>query len=352
MKVPAPVVCARLLAIRSFKKPGECVHNHRRGRVPVCAVMLVAASLWTFGVCAGDFPVKSLRIVVGFSAGSATDLVARMLAQELTRHAGQPVLVENRTGASGTIATERVAASAADGCTLLLMVAADTVHPAMRGRLPYDLERDFAPVSLLVTGPLVLAVHPSLPARNVKELLALALSSPGKMRFGSSGAGSRAHFAGELLQMMGKVNLVHVPYKGSTDTVLATSSGQIEVCFPSVTALLPFLDAGKLAALAVTAAKRASSLPGLPTLHESGLPGYDIVSWYGVSAPAGVPKDVITRLNALVIRSLSNRDMIAAFDKQGLEVQTNSPAQFSAFIGNEMRQNAKLVKLAGLKSDH
>jgi tripartite-type tricarboxylate transporter receptor subunit TctC len=312
--------------------------------------IVALVSLSAFDAPAQGYPTRPIRMLVGFAAGGSTDVTARAVAQKLSETLGQPMVVENRAGASGAIATERVAVSPADGYTLLMMSISDTVLPALRA-LPYDLERDLAPVSLVTILPLVLVAHPSVPARNVKELIALARSRPGKLSYGSSGVGSASHLPGELFNLMAGVRLVHVPYKGGAESVIGAASGQVDMCFASITAVLPLLANGKLRALAVTSAKRASSVPSLPTFDESGLPGYDRSGWNGMLAPAGVTKDIIARLNAVIGKVVNTPGMRESFIKQGFEPQTNTPEQFLAFIHHEIIQNAKLIKSTGAKAE-
>jgi tripartite-type tricarboxylate transporter receptor subunit TctC len=290
-------------------------------------------------------------MVVGYVPGGAVDFTARLLAQKLSESLGQQVVVENRAGAATAIATERVATSPPDGYTLLLIPTSTAVQSALRNNLPYDLKRDLAPVSLVSIGPFVLVVHPSLPARNVKEFIALARSQPGKLDYGSPGVGSANHLVGELFDLQAKVKLVHVPYKGSGEAVIAAASGQTPVSFPSVSGALPLLATGKLRPLAVTSAKRVSSLPSVTTLDESGLPGFDYFAWYGVSAPAGAPKDIIMRLNAVLGRIVQMSDVKEALNKQGLEPQSSTPEQFAAVISREIEQTVKLIQLTGLKAE-
>lgn len=310
-----------------------------------CAVLSIADSP------AQNYPVKPIRLFVGFTAGAAPNVIARTIGPGLSENLGQSVVVENRGGAGGSIATEMVAKSPADGYTLLMMAAADTLQPALRPKLPYDLERDFAPVSMVVTGTAVLTIHPSVPARNVRELIALARSHPGKLNYGSSGVGSSSHLMGELFNLMAEVKISHVPYKGSVDSAIATATGQIEISFPSIASVGSFLDAGKLRALAVTSAKRNSLMPSLPTISESGLPGYDRSTWFGVVAPAGVPRDIITRLNAVIGKVVNIPEIKASLGKQGLDPQPNTPEQFAAFIRGEIAQNAKVIKFSGAKTE-
>jgi tripartite-type tricarboxylate transporter receptor subunit TctC len=310
----------------------------------------VAASLLAcFDASAQSYPVKPIRIVVGFAAGSGTDTVARILAQKLSEELGQQVIVENRTGAGGAIATERVATSTPDGYALLLVTAADTAQPAVRAKLPYNLERDFAPVSLVATGPYVLVVHPSVPARDVKGLVALARSQPGKLTYGSSGIGSSSFFAGELLKTMAKVDIVHVSYKGSSLVVVDNAGGNIALSFPGITAAQPMVTAAKLRPLGVTGLKRAALMPATPTIDESGLPGFNKVGWYGISAPAGTAKSTVSQLNAAIVKAGNSAEMKQALGRQGLELQTNTPEQFAASIGREVANNAELARKIGLK---
>ncbi len=298
---------------------------------------------------AQSYPVKPIRMVAGQAPGGSTDVTARIVAQKLSEHLGQPVIVENRTGAAGAIAAETVAKSPADGYNLLVLVNGHTVLPALRSKLSYDLARDFAPVSLMAIGTAVLVVHPSVPARSVQELIALARSQPGKLNYGSSGVGGTTHLMGELFSLMTKVSMTHVPYKGSAESAIATTAGQIDIGFLDITVTLPLVKTGKLRALAVTTLKRASLMPSIPTLDESGLPGYDYAGWYGLLAPAGVRKDIIAQLNAAIDKVVNTPEIKALLIKQGLEPQTNTPEQFAAFIRGTLAKNAKLVTLAGLK---
>lgn len=317
----------------------------------LCAAIAACAELVVFDALAQGYPVKPIRLVVGYPPGGGTDVTARVVAQKVSENLGQTMLVENRPGANGAIAAERVAVSPADGYTLLLMSSNDAVLPALRAKLPFDLERDFAPVSLLTIGPMVLAVHPSVPARNIKELISLARSQPGKLSFASSGVGGTPHLAGELFNLMAKVRLVHVPYKGGADAVVATASGQVDMSFASVTSALPLIKVGKLKALAVTSATRVSSAPSIPTVNESGLPGYDRSSWYGIAAPAAVPKDIIARLNAEIGKAVNTPEMKESLNKQGLEPQTNTSEQFVALVHKEIADSARLIKLTGAKAE-
>jgi tripartite-type tricarboxylate transporter receptor subunit TctC len=300
---------------------------------------------------AQTYPVKPVRLIVGYTSGGGADTTARLVAQRLSELLGRQMVVENRPGASGTIATERVATAPPDGYTLLLMTTGDTVQPALRSKLPYDLQRDLAPVSQLTTAPFALTTHPAVPARNIKELVALARVHPGKLSFGSSGVGASPHLAAELFKSMAAINMMHVPYKGGTDAIMAMISGQIDMSFTTVTAALPLLGVGKLKALAVTTGRRASMLPAVPTMSESGVSGYSYSVWYGVLTPAATPADVIGRLNAAIVKAVDTPETREALQKQGLEPQTNTPNEFAAFIRGEIAQNAKLIRLAEVKPE-
>ena len=306
--------------------------------VPLCAI-------------AQGYPDKSVRMLVGYTAGGATDFTARAVAQRLTELLGQQFIVVNVPGASGSIATSRLAASPPDGYTLSLVTGADTIQVSLRSKLPYDLERDTAPVSLIASGAYALVVHPSVPARNVKELVALAKAHPRKLSYGSAGIGNSSHLAGELFNLLAGVSTVHVPYKGAAESVVAAASGETDFSYPSVSATLPLMNAGRLKVLAVTSIKRAAVLPSVPTIAESGLPGYQSSSWYGVSAPAGVSKEIVARLNGAIVKAVNTPVMKEALARQGLEMQTSSPAEFGALIHSEIGKNARLIKQAGVKPE-
>jgi tripartite-type tricarboxylate transporter receptor subunit TctC len=294
---------------------------------------------------------KQVRLLVGFAPGGASDVTARMIAPKLSEALGIPFIVENRGGAGGMIATEAVSKSAADGSNLLLMPAADAVQPALRGKLPYDLERDFVPVSRIVSGPWFLVVHPSVPARTVGQLVALARAQPGKLNYATSGVGSSAHLSTLVFSSLAGVSAVHVPYKGVSDGVTATAAGQVDMIFASIPASRPLLAAKKIRVLGVSTRERTALAPDVPTLHDSGVHGYDRSGWYGILAPAGVPRDYVTRLNAIIGKVAETPQMKEAFNRQGLEPATTTPEEFGRFIRAEIAQNIKVVKAAGIKLD-
>ena len=311
---------------------------------------LVALAAVVNGASAQNFP-KQVRIMVGFAAGGASDITARMIAPKLAEALGTPFIVENRGGSGGLIATEAVSKAPADGSTLLLMPAADAVQPAIRSKLPYDLERDFTPVSRIVTGPWFLVVHPSVPAKSVKELVALARAQPGKLNYATSGVGSSAHLSALVFAALAGVNIVHVPYKGTSDGVTATAAGETDMIFASIPASKPLLAAKKIRVLGVSTKERTQLAPEMPTLHEAGVPGYDRSGWYGIIAPAGVPRELIARLNATIAKVADTKEMKEAFNRQGLEVATTTPEEFGRFIKSEVAQNVKVVKAAGIRVD-
>jgi tripartite-type tricarboxylate transporter receptor subunit TctC len=325
-------------------------------RIPACAGMTAAfAACIAFGfapaVSAQHYPVKPVRMLVGFAAGGGTDTAARMVATELSKSLGQPVVVENRPGSGGIIATETVAKAPPDGYTLLMMAAADSIQPAMRQKLSYQLPKDFSPISLVVSGAFVLVVHPSVPAKNIRELIAVARAQPGKLNYATSGIGSSAHMAAELMNSLANVKTVHVPYKGVSQAVVGVASGEADFVFASVTSAQSLIDAGRLRAIAMSTAKRSALMPNMPTLNEGGVHGYDRTGWYGVMGPGGMPRDIVNRLNAAIVKAVNTPEMKAAFFKQGLETDTNTPEQFTEMIRREVEQNVKLAKTAGIRPE-
>ena len=311
---------------------------------------LLCGPLFAGCVLAQVYPSKTVRIFVGFAAGGGTDTAARMVAQKLSESLGQPVIVENRPGSGGIIATDLVAKSPADGYALLMMAAADSIQPAMRVKMPFELPKDFSPITLVVTGAFVLVIHPSVPVKNVRELIALAKTRPGQLNYATSGAGSSAHLAAELMNSLANIKTAHVPYKGVSQGVVGVAAGEADMIFASVTAAQALIEAGRLRPIAMSTAKRSALMPNMPTLNESGVPGYDRTGWYGMMGPAGIPADVVAKLNAAIVRAVNAPNAKALFFKQGLEVETNSPEQFTEMIRREVEQNIKLARAAGIKA--
>ncbi len=297
------------------------------------------------------YPVKPIRMLVGLAAGGATDTTARLVAQKMGESLGQPVTVENVVGASGQLAGQRLLSAPADGYTLIMVAASAAVHPALSSKIPYDLLRDFAPISLVTIGTYVLVVPATLKARSVGELIAMAKAQPNKHTYGSDGVGSALHLSGELLKSMAGIELVHVPYKGGAAAATATATGEVDMSFVSINSAIPFLNSGRVIPLAMSHDKRSILMPNIPTLDESGLKGYDRLGWYGLMTKAGVPRDIIMKVHSVVVSATNTNEIKSVLQKQGLEPATNTPEEFAAFIRKELDVNARLVKAAGIKPE-
>jgi tripartite-type tricarboxylate transporter receptor subunit TctC len=300
---------------------------------------------------AQPYPAKTIRIVVPLAAGGPGDVLTRAIGQKLAEQTGQSVVIDNRPGANTNVGTEFVAKAAADGYTLLASGNPLTTNPALYPVLPYDPIRDFAPVTLFGLTPLILVVHPSLPVKSTKELIALARAKPGQLNYGSAGNGSALHLAGEMLNSGAQIRLQHVPYKGVTNAFSDLLGGQISIMFPGAPIALPQVRAGKLRALGVTSAKRSAAVPELAPMQESGLPGYDVSVWYGVLAPAGTPAAAITRLHTEIGRIMQLADIKERWATLGAEPLQSTPAEFAAFLKADVVKWAKVVREAGVKID-
>jgi tripartite-type tricarboxylate transporter receptor subunit TctC len=297
-----------------------------------------------------DFPRRPIRLVVGFAPGGPTDLLARTLGQKLTEGLGQQVVVDNRPGANGIIASELVAKTVADGHTLIMATASHAINPSLY-KLPFDPVNNFAPVSLAATGAYVLVVHPSLPAKSLKDLIVLARSRPGQLNFGSGGTGTAPHLAIEMLKSMARIDMIHVPYKGGAPAMTDLLGGQLAMIFNDQLTTLPYVRSGKFRALAVSSTKRSSALPEIPTVAESGLPGYEVIGWYGVLAPAGTSAQIINRLYGEVVRIVHLPETRERLLSLGTEPFTNTPAQFATFIKADIAKWAQVIKDANIKAD-
>jgi len=296
------------------------------------------------------WPAKPIKIMVPYPAGGGADLLARALSQRLAEALGQPVLVENRAGANGAIGTDAVAKAAPDGYTLLLgNVGPNAIAQALYPKLPYHCVKDFAPIGQIGTTAHVLAVHPSVPAKNVQELIALAKSSPGKLAYASTGIGGSPHLAAELFDLMAGVKMHHVPYKGATPANADLIGGQVALSFNTLPPLLAQVKAGKVRALAVTTARRAHTMPDLPTIAESALPGYDVSTWYGLLAPAATPREIVLRVNTELNRIVQDPEMKAQLAAKGFEVESGTPEQFGSLISTEVEKWTKVVKAANVR---
>ena len=296
------------------------------------------------------YPSKSIRWVVPFPPGGGNDTIARLVGQHLTTALGQQVLIDNRPGAAGALGAQVAATAAADGYTIFLAgVGSHGLNPNLRNKLPYDAIKDFDAISLIASAPLLVVVHPSLPVRNVKELIALAKAKPGVINYASNGAGGSSHMAVELFDMLAGTKMTHVPYKGLTPALTELLSGEVQVMFSSAVAMLPQVKAGKLRAIAMTGAKRSAAIPDVPTVAESGLKGYETGSWYGVVAPAGTPKYAIDKLATEVIRITKSPAITNKLVEEAVIPVGSSPAEFGAYIKSEIARWGKVIKQAGLK---
>ena len=319
----------------------------KRHTIPVAA--MIAASFATFPVTGQTYPAKAVRIIVPYAAGGNTDITARAVGSRLRAVFHQQVNVDNRPGGGTNIGSELAARAAPDGYTLFMGGASNAINMTLYARPPYDTLRDFAPISLCVKGANVLSVHPSLPARNLRQLIALAKARPGQLNFASSGIGSSNQMAGELFKMMAGVMIVHVPYKGNAPAIVDTLAGNVEMMFSGVPALLPHLHSGRLRAIAIGSLERFSALPDVPTFNESGLRGYETSTWFGLMAPIKTPKDIVARLNMEVDRIIKSPDLQTRFIRDGLVPIGGTQKEFEKFIRAEIKKYAKVIRAAGLK---
>jgi tripartite-type tricarboxylate transporter receptor subunit TctC len=301
---------------------------------------------------AQSYPNRTIRLVVPFPAAGTTDILARAVAQKLTEALGQAVVVDNRPGAAGNIGSDIVAKSAPDGYTLLMgTVGTHAINPSLYSKMPYDHVKDFVPVVLVAGVPNVLVVNPALPVNSVADLIKLAKDKPGQINFASSGSGTSIHLSGELFKTMAGVDMTHVPYKGSSPALTDLIGGQVQIMFDNLPSALPQIKGGKLRAVAVTSLKRAPALPDVPTINESGVPGFEASSWFGMLAPAGTPAPIVARINAEVNKWLQSADAREKLLSQGAEAAGGPPERFAAHIRAESEKWAKVVKASGAKVD-
>jgi tripartite-type tricarboxylate transporter receptor subunit TctC len=311
----------------------------------VAALVLVPAF-----VSAQSYPSRAITMVSLSGAGSGPDVLIRAVGQKLTEAWRQPVIIENKPSAGGVVGSEQVARSAPDGYTLLVHTAAHTIAPSMY-KLPYDTLHDFAPVTRLANAPNTIAVHPTLPVKNVKELIALAKARPGAISYSSSGSGTPAHLSGELFKATAKVDLLHVPYRGSPASMTGLLSGETSIMFAPIALALPHAKSGRLRLLGITTATRSKIAPELPTIAESGLPGYEVAQWYGIQAPRNTPKDVIAKLNAEIGKILAMPSIVERYQAQGAEPAPSTPEALEAYVRSEMTKWAGVVKGSGATRD-
>jgi tripartite-type tricarboxylate transporter receptor subunit TctC len=316
------------------------------------AALIVVAALAASASAQTAYPAKPIQLVVPFAPGGATDIVARLVGQKLAERLGRPVVVDNRPGAGGNVGAAIVAKAPADGHVLFLgTIATHAINQSLYARLGHDPVRDFAPVSLLTSVPLVLVVPADLPARSVKDLVALAKARPGALNYASPGAGTALHLAGELFKSLAGVDVMHVPYKGSAPAITDLLGGRVSLMFDTTLSALPHVKAGKLRALGVTTARRSAALPELPTVAESGLPGFDVSAWNGILVPAGTPREIVARLATEVAAIMKLADVRERLAGQGAEAIGSTPEEFAAHIAAETAKWAKVVRASGARVD-
>jgi tripartite-type tricarboxylate transporter receptor subunit TctC len=313
-------------------------------------LVLLGCAAWVSYASAQTYPLKPIRIVAPFAPGSTIDIIGRIIAPKLAEAMGQPVLVENRPGAGGMIGMDAVAKAAPDGHMLVIGALGPlAMNPALYPKTPFDPVRDFAAVTLLATGPVVIAVHPSVPAKTVKDLVELAKKNPGKLNFGSPGVGTSPHLTGELFKLLTGTNIVHVPYKGNAEALTDLIGGQVGIVFTGVPPVVPLAKAGRVRLIATTGRQRIPGLPNVPTMAEAGLPGAQVLIWYGVVAPSATPKDVIVRLNREITRIMAMPDIREKFSQQGIDPETSTPEQFAKLIREEYARWTKVIRTSGIK---
>jgi len=316
-------------------------------------VILACAAVVVSSVAeAQTYPVKGVRIIVPFPAGGATDIMARLVAQRLSEMWGQQVIVDNRGGAAGTIGSDLAAKSAPDGYTILVGTSSThAIAQSLYAKLPYDSVKDFAPVTGLATSTIVLSTHPSVPAKSVRELIALAKAQPNALSFASSGSGGVSHLVAEMFKSQAGIQMLHVPYKGDTQALADLVGGQVSLEFGTALSFIPHIQAGKLKALAVTSLARSPVMSDVPTVAESGLKGFEALQWYGLFAPAGTPREIVARINADTVKTLRTNDMKERLAKLASDVVANTPDEFAAFQKSEINKWAQVVKQSGARID-
>jgi tripartite-type tricarboxylate transporter receptor subunit TctC len=313
-----------------------------------CAGLLAGTAV---AQAADAWPSKAITLIVPFAAGGTTDILARIVGQKLSIALGQPVVIDNKAGAGGTLGAAVAARAPADGSTFFMATIAHAIAPGLYKSLPYDFTRDLVPVGLVASTPNVLIVHPSIPAKDVKELIAYVKANPGKVNFGSAGSGSTEHLAGELFRSMTGTQITHVPYKGGAPMMTDLIAGQIQMALETSPSAAPHVRGGKVRALAVTSAKRSPAYPGVPTLSEAGVPGYEMTTWFALMAPHGTPAPIVERMHKELQAVLQAQDVEARFADQGATAGDMAPAQLEGFIRDETAKWAKIVKESGAKVD-
>ena len=317
----------------------------------ICLLSTLSVQAQTVPHSAGSYPNKPVRIVVPYPPGGPTDIVARVVFQQVSASTGQPFVIENRAGAGGNIGAEAVARSPADGYTLLIATTAHAINMSLFKNLSYDVQKDLTPITLLTQGPLMLVANPAFPANSVAELIALGKSKPGTLSFASSGNGQSTHLSAELFNTLAGIRMTHIPYKGSAPALSDVMSGQVNLMFDTTLSAMPFVKAGKLKALGVTSPARTPAAPEVATIAESGLPGYEVLAWNGLLAPAGTPRAVIAVLNEELNKAMQLPQIREKFSAQGFSASANSPEQFGSFLHQEVDKWSRTVKASGATVD-
>ena len=329
--------------------PGSTANRLREPSGLVAALSLLAGLMLPGAPNAQEYPSRPVRLIVSSSPGSGVDIVARIVSQRMSDMIGVQMVVENRAGGGGTIGVQIAAKSPADGYTLLMAAPSFTINASMDRNLPYDVIRDFAAVGRATTGHYIIVVHPALPAHSLKELIALAKARPGQLNFGSGGTGNSTHLAAEYFKSLAKIDIAHVPYKGSGPGIIDLIGGQIHLMFANITAVVPHVKTGRLRALAASGPARSLAMPDVPTVVEAGVPGYVVTSWFGLVAPARTPQEVIARLNAVLNSVMRERDMLDRLASEGAEPAPSRPDEFARLIASEVATWAKVIKAAGVQ---
>jgi tripartite-type tricarboxylate transporter receptor subunit TctC len=315
-------------------------------------VALIVCLLFSSGAAlAQGYPDKPVRLVVPWPPGGSVDIIARLIGVKLGQTLGQSIIIDNRSGASGNIGMDAVAKSRPDGYTLVLNTIPLATNPSLSAQMPFDVSKDFAPIALIAKMPHLLIATQALAVSNMRELLELAKSQPGKLTYSSAGNGSTFHMAGELFKYLSNTSVVHVPYRGGGPALTDAVSGQVDISFPSLVAALPFVKTGRVKALAITSSSRSALLPEVPTIAEAGLPGYEFTSWFMLLAPAGTPRDIVMKINQAVTETMTSPELAERFAKEGTEIVTGSPEQARTFLNAELTQWSRIIKERGIKSD-
>ncbi len=314
-------------------------------------LIVICVTVMTTTAAAADYPTKPIRIIAPFPPASVADVLARPIAQKMNETWGQPVIVDNRTGAAGSVGTELVAKAPPDGYTLLLgTIGTNAVNAALYAKLPYNVQKDFAPVSQVATSYLLLVMHPSVPVKTVKDVIALAKAQPAPLTFGSAGVGTTPYLAGEMFKVMAGVPMSHVAYKGSPQSAIDLVAGRLDLIFANTSAVLQFIRAGRLRLIAISARQRDPAMPDIPAINET-LPGFEFEPWWGLFAPAGTPREIVARLHVEAARALALQEIKTHYTTMGMTAVSSTPEQFSAYVQDEIARWAKIVKAAGIKAE-